>query len=210
MDALQKRTDSLWTLPWLPHECSAKTDGVVVDIIMVATWILCQTGGLFVDVITVATWMLCKNGRSLCGRYHGCHMDALQKRKESFWTLSWLPRGCSAKTDGLFVDIIMVATWMLCENGRSLCGRYHGCHMDALQKRKESFWTLSWLPHGCFLAKNGVIKTRVCESIETLRKSGESPVKMQSRRLFQHITRSKTAKTRVLDPGRAKKMRKQK
>ena len=157
-------------------------------------------------------------------------MDALQKRTDSLWTLSWLPHGCSAKTDGVFVDVVMVATWMLCKNGRedalqkrkesfwTLSWLPHGCFakngrslfwmltwMDALQKRTESLWTLTWLPHGCFLAKNGVIKTRVCESIETLRKNGESPVKMQLKRLFQHKTRSKTAKTPVLDPRRATK-----
>ena len=104
MDALQKRTESLWTITWLPHGCGAKADGVFVDI------------------------------------NNGCHMDALQKRTESLWTLTslphgfsaktteflwtltWLPQGCSAKTDGVFVDVIMFATWMLCKNGRSLCG----------------------------------------------------------------------------------------
>ena len=74
---------------------------------------LCKTDGVFVDVNMVATWMLCKNGRSLSERYQGCHMDALQKRTESLWTLTWLPQGCSAKTGGVFVDINMVATWML-------------------------------------------------------------------------------------------------
>ena len=191
MDALQKRTNSFWTLSWLPHGCSAKTDGI------------------FLDVNMAATWMLCKNGRTLSGRYHGCHMDALQKRTDSLWTFTWLPHGCSAKTDELFLDVIMVVTWMLCKNGRSLSGRYHGCHMDALQNWTESLWTLTWLPHGCFLAKNGVITTRDCESIVTLRTKGESPVNMQSTRLFQHKTRSKTAKTRVLDPRRAKILRKQ-
>ena len=63
----------------------------------------------------VATWMLCKSGRSLCGRENGCHMDAVQKRTESLWALSWLPHGCSARTGGVFVDI-----------------NQHGCHMDAL------------------------------------------------------------------------------
>ena len=81
---------------------------------MVTTWILCKkTDGAFLDVTMVATWMLCKNGQNLSGRYHGCHMDALQKRKESFWTLTWLPHGCSARTDGVSLDVIMFATWML-------------------------------------------------------------------------------------------------
>ena len=161
-----KRTEPFWTLSWLPHGCSAKTDGLVVDVSMVAAWMLCKTDGLVVDVNMVATWMLCKNGRSLSGREHDCHMDALQNRTESFWTLTWLPHGCSAKTDGLVVDVSMVAawifcktdglvvdvnmvaTWMLCKNGRSLSGREHDCHMDALQDRAESFWTLTWLPRG--------------------------------------------------------------
>ena len=52
-------------------------------------------------------------------------MDALEKRTESFWTLTWLPYGCSAKTDGIFLDVNMVAIWMLCKNGRTLCGRYN-------------------------------------------------------------------------------------
>ena len=151
MDALQKRTNSLWMLSWLPQGCSAKTDGVLLHVVMVATCVLCgtrrslweryhgwhmdalqKTAELFVDVIMVATWMLCKNGRTLCGRYHGCHMDALPKRKESFCTLSWLPHGCSAKTDGVLLHVIMVATWMLCGTRRSLSGRSEGWHMGAL------------------------------------------------------------------------------
>ena len=31
--------------------------------------------------------------------------------------------GCSVGTDGLGVDVSMVGTWMLCGNGRTLCGR---------------------------------------------------------------------------------------
>ena len=55
------------TLTWLPHGCCAKTDGVFVAVIRVATWMLCKTDGVFVDVNMVATWMRCKSGRSLCG-----------------------------------------------------------------------------------------------------------------------------------------------
>ena len=50
-------------------------------------------------------------------------------------------------TDGVCGDVVMagtrmhcgdgdvnrVATWMLCGNGRSLSGHYHGRHMDALR-----------------------------------------------------------------------------
>ena len=153
MDALQKRTESFWTLTWLSHGCRT-------DSFWTLTWLphvcFAKTDGAFLHVNTVATWMLGKNGRSLSGRYHGCHMDALQKRTECFWTLTWLPHGCSAKTDGVFLDVNMVVTWMLCKNGRSFSGCYHGCHMDALQKRTESFWTLTGLPHGCFAKTDGL------------------------------------------------------
>ena len=71
----------------------------------------------------VGTWMLCLNGRSLSGRYHGLHMDALWERTEFGWMLSWLEHGCSAGTDGVCLDVIMFATWALCGNGRSLCRR---------------------------------------------------------------------------------------
>ena len=159
-DALPKRTESFCTLSWLPHGCSAKMGGVLLHVIMVATCMLCgtrrslweryhgwhmdalqKTAELFVDVIMVATWMLCKNGRTLCGRYHGCHMDALSKRTESFCTLSWLPHGYSAKTDGVLLHVIMVATWMLCGTRRSLSGRSQGWHMGALWERTDSLWT---------------------------------------------------------------------
>ena len=95
----------------------------------------------------VGTWMLCGNGYGLAGRYHGWDMDALQERMGSGWmldmdalrerigsggTLSWLRHGCSARTDGVWVDVVMVET----------------CDMDALRKRMRSGWTLSWLGHG--------------------------------------------------------------
>ena len=60
------------------------------------------------DVIMVGTWMLSGNGRSLSGRYHGWHMDALWERTEFVWTLSWLAHGCSVGTDGVCLDVIMV------------------------------------------------------------------------------------------------------
>ena len=71
----------------------------------------------------------------------GWRMDALWERTESVWTLTWLARGCSVATDGVVwtltwlahecsvatdgarVDVNMVGTWMLCGNGRLLCGR---------------------------------------------------------------------------------------
>ena len=104
----------------------------------------------------VGTWMLCGNGRSLSGRYHGWHMDALWECSEFVWTLSWSGHGCSVGTDGVCLDVIMVGTWMLCGNGRSLSGRYHGWHMDALWERTEFVWTLSWLGHGCSVGTDGV------------------------------------------------------
>ena len=76
------------------------------------------------DVVSAGPWMLCENGWSLGGRF------------------SWLAHGCCARTDGPWVDVIMVGpgmlcesgVWvdnvlvgprMLCENGWSLGGRYH-------------------------------------------------------------------------------------
>ena len=52
-------------------------------------------------------------------------MDALRKQMGTEWTLSWLGHGCSAKTDEVWVDVIMVGTWMLCETAWGLGGRYH-------------------------------------------------------------------------------------
>ena len=104
MDALWERTDFVWTLTWLGHGCSVGTDG------------------LCVDVNLVGTWMLCGNGRTLCGRY-GCSVGTLWERTDFVWTLTWLGHGCSVGTDGLCVDVNMVGTWMLCGNGRTLCGR---------------------------------------------------------------------------------------
>ena len=138
MDALWERSEFVWTLSWLGHGRSVATGGVCLDVIM------------------AGTWMLCGNGRSLSGRYHGGDMAALWERSDFVWTLSWLAHECSVETDGVCLDVIMVGTWMLCGNGRSLSGRYHGWHMDALWKRTEFVWTLSWLAHGCSLATDGV------------------------------------------------------
>ena len=60
--------------------------------------------------------------------------------QEVFVGVNILPHGCSAKTDGVFVDVNMVATWMLCKNGRSLSERYQ----------------LSGMPHGCSAKTGGV------------------------------------------------------
>ena len=115
---------------------------------------------------TVGAWMICGNGWSLCGHHHGWDMDAAWKWMESVWTSSRLGQGCSVETDGVFVDLIMVGTWILSGNGCNLCGgyhgwdmdavwermelrgRYHGWDMDALWEGMESVWTLSWLGHG--------------------------------------------------------------
>ena len=44
----------------------------------------------------------------------------------SGWTISWLGPGCSGRTDGVWVDDIVVGTWMLWQNTWDLGGRYHG------------------------------------------------------------------------------------
>ena len=82
-------------------------------------------------------------------------MDALRERREFVWTLSWLAHGCSVGTDGVCLDVIMVGPWMLCGNGGSLSGHYHGGPMDALRERTEFVWTLSWLAHGCSVGIGG-------------------------------------------------------
>ncbi|CAE7236790.1 unnamed protein product, partial [Symbiodinium sp. CCMP2592] len=158
LDAMRERMESEWTLSWLAHwmlcgngwslsgryhgwpiGCYAGTDGVSVDVTMVgpldamrermeSEWTLSW----------LAHWMLCGNGWSLSGRYHGwpigCYagtdgvsvdvtmvgpLDAMRERMESEWTLSWL------------------AHWMLCGNGWSLSGRYHGWPLGCLQRVRE-------------------------------------------------------------------------
>ena len=76
-------------------------------------------------------------------------MDALWERTDFVWMLTWLGHGCSVGMDGLCVDLNMVGTWMLCGNGRTLCGRYYVWDMDALWERTDFVWTLTWLGHGC-------------------------------------------------------------
>ena len=143
MDALRKRMESARTLSWLGHGCSAQTDGVCEDAVM------------------VGTWMPCASGWSLQGRYHAWDMDALRKRMEPARTLSWLGHGCSAQSDGVFEDAVMLGTWMLCANGWSLRGRYHGWDMDALRKRMESARTLSCLGHGFSAQTDGVFEDAI-------------------------------------------------
>ena len=65
-----------------------------------------------VDVIMDGPWMLCGNGWGRVGRYHGWAMDALREWMGSGWTLTWLGHGCSAGTDGVGVDVIMVGPWI--------------------------------------------------------------------------------------------------
>eukprot|EP00439_Symbiodinium_sp_Y106_P036106 s1490_g4.t1 len=167
MDALAERKGSGWTLSWLGHGCSGRTDGVWVDVIM------------------VGTWMLGQNGWGLGGRYHGLDMDALAERMGSGWSYHGWDMDARAERMGSgWTLIIMVGTWMLWQNGWGLGGRYHvwdtdalaermrfgwtlsgtwmlwqngrglggRCHgwdLDALAERKGSGWTLSWLGHGC-------------------------------------------------------------
>ena len=87
----------------------------------------------------VGPWMLCVNGWGLSGRYHGWPMDALRAR------MGLSGRYHGSHMDALRewmeadLDAIMVGTWMLCGNGRSL------------------IWTLSaWLAHGCSAGMDGV------------------------------------------------------
>ena len=73
--------------------------------------------------------------------------------------LSLLGHGCSSKPDGFWVDVVLVGTWMLWQNGWGLGGRYRGWDMDgldALAERTGSGWTLSWLGHGCSGRTDGV------------------------------------------------------
>ena len=83
-------------------------------------------------------------------------MDVMWQRMEFVWTLSWLAHGCSVGTDGICLDVIMTGTWVLCGNGRSSSGCYHGWHMGALWERMEFVWTLSWLAYGCSVGTDGI------------------------------------------------------
>ena len=95
-------------------------------------------------------------GWGLGGRYHGWDLDALAERMGCGWTILWLGPGCSGRTDGIWVDDIMVGpgcsgrtdavwvddimvgTWMLWQNGWGLGGRYHDWELDALAVRMGS------------------------------------------------------------------------
>ena len=107
------------------------------------------------------TWMLWQNGWGLGGRYHGWDLDALAERMgsgwtiswwdldalaermRSGWTISWLGPGCSGRTDGVWVDDIMVGTWMLWQKRMGVGGRYYGWDLDALAERMGFGWTIS-------------------------------------------------------------------
>ena len=138
LDALAERMGCGWTILWLGPGCSGRTDGIWVDDIMVGPGCSVQ------------------NGCGLGGRYHGWDLDALAERMGSGWTISWLGPGCSGRTDGVWVDDIMVGTWMLWQNGWGLGGRYHGWDLDALAERMRSGWTISWLGPGCSGRTDGV------------------------------------------------------
>ena len=64
---------------------------------------------------------------------------------ESGLTLSCFVYGCSARTDGVRVDVIVVCPWLLCENGWRLDGHYHvwptndegACDFEAAGVREE-------------------------------------------------------------------------
>ena len=86
----------------------------------------------------VGTWMLWQNGWGVGGRYYGWDLDALAERMgsgwtiswrdldalaermRSGWTISWLGPGCSGRTDGVWVDDIMIGSWMLWQFGWGL------------------------------------------------------------------------------------------
>ena len=173
---LADRKGSGWTLSWLGHGCFASLDGRYhgwdMDALAerMGSWMLWQNGkglggrcrgwdmdGLpvWVDVIMVGTWMLCQNEWGLGRGSHGWDMDALAERMGSGWMLSWLGHGCSGRTDGVWVDVIivgtwmlsgrtdgvwadviMVGTWMLWQNQKGPGGHCHGCDMDALPERR--------------------------------------------------------------------------
>ena len=62
-----------------------------------------------------------------------------------------LGHGCSGRTDGVWVDAILVGTWTLWQNrwglGWTLSWLGHGC--SDRTEGMGSRWTLSWLGHGC-------------------------------------------------------------
>ena len=102
---------------------------------MVGTWMLWQNGWGLGGPYHGCTWMLWLSGWGLGGRYHGWDMDArtlwqngwglgghyyygrdmdaVAEQMEYGWTISWLGHGCSGRTDGAWVHVIMVGTWML-------------------------------------------------------------------------------------------------
>ena len=72
------------------------------------------------------------------GRYHGRDMDAPAERMGFGYTLSWLGRGCSGRTDGVCGNVInhgwdMDILWDRME----FVERYHGWDMDAVWERME-------------------------------------------------------------------------
>ena len=113
MDAPAERMGSGWTLSWLGHGRSGRTDGVLGE----------RCHGWDMDALTE------RNGWGLGGRYHdGC--SGRTERMGSGCTLSWLGHGCSGRTDGVWVDVIMLGTWNLAERMGS--GRVNAVNLDAL------------------------------------------------------------------------------
>ena len=118
MDALHERMEFVGTLSCLAHGCSVGTDGVCGNVIM------------------LGPRMLCVNGWSLWERYHGWPMDALHERMEFVGTLSCLAHGCSAGTDGVCGNVIMLGPWMLCGNRWKLIRTTAGTTLSTQQVRK--------------------------------------------------------------------------
>ena len=63
----------------------------------------------------------------------------------------------------------MVGTWLLCGKRWSLCGRYHGCGVDAVWEGMESVWTLSWFYRDA-LGRDSTLRRRFrAEGAQSLR-----------------------------------------
>ena len=67
------------------------------------------------------------------GRYHGGDMHALRERMGYEWMLSRLGHGCSAKTDGVWVDAIIVGKWC--------CAKTDGVCVDVIMVGTRMLWT---------------------------------------------------------------------
>ena len=120
------------------------------------------------------------------------------------WMLCVLGWGLSGCYHGWPMDALRARMGFVWTLFRSAHACYHGWPMDALRERMGFEWTLSWFVHGCSPKRRKSAKGQ-----RQQQKNGEYPVKMQSKRPFQHKTRQQTAKLRASVPKRAKSQRKQ-